>query len=292
MIIFNMKKERILKIKMSKQIKNLFGIVIILICALPSFSQNENNLVEDSIIHVDGEKKIVWDMSFAFKTMNVFRGLVPSRAPVFSSQGGIKAGDFIVGFYGGASTNGVYTETDLILMYYRPKVKIRADWYYNFTEGITNIPSPSGFFDFNPEVTRGLLDFMVDVRLTDHFDMQSSTLLFGRDRPSLPEDDQNGIPLRRGDQRYSQYFRLQYTTKIVGAKLQVHAGYSFSWADLDGSTFYGKKPGFNDLGVSITRNLFNTKVVSIPFKAALCINPVSNNIYLAGSISIIELSKL
>ncbi len=275
-----------------KLIRIVVSVFAMFYFTMAGFAQNENNLVEDSIIHVDDDNKIVWDMSFAFKTMNVFRGLLPSKAPVFSTQGGIKAGDFILGFYGGASTNGGYTETDLILMYYRPTFKIRTDWYYNFTEGITNIPTPSGFFDFDPEVTRGLLDLMIDVRLNYHFEVQSSTFLFGRDRPSLPEDDQNGIPLRRGDQRYTQYFKLQYTTKMANAKLQVHAGYSLSWADFDGPTFYGKRPGFNDLGVSITRNLFNTKVVSIPFKAMLSINPVSNNIYLAGTISIIELSKL
>jgi hypothetical protein len=277
---------------MKRPFKQLFGFVIILICSLSAFAQNENDLIEDSILQVDTDEKLLWDVSFAFKTMNVFRGLLPSNAPVFSSQGGIKAGDFILGFYGGASTNGGYTETDLILMYYRPKLKIRADWYYNFTEGITNIPNASGFFDFNPETTRGLLDFMVDVRLSKHFEVQSSTLLFGRDRPSLPEDDENDILLRRGDQRYSQYFKLQYTTKLTNAKLQAHVGYSFSWADVSGATFYGSKPGFNDIGLSLTRNLFNTKVVSIPFKAALTVNPLSNDVYLVGSLLIVELSKL
>ena len=277
---------------MSKQIKFIFGIVIILLFAKHSIAQNENNLVEDSIIHVETGEKLAWDVSFAFKTMNVFRGLLPSKAPAFSTQGGIKAGDFIMGFYGGASTNGVYTETDLILMYYRPMFNIRADWYYNFTEGITNIPTPSGFFDFNPETTRGLLDFMVDVSLSKKFELMSSTFLFGRDRPSLPEDDEEGIELRRGDQRFTQYFKLQYTTKINKAKLQAHAAYSFSWADFSGPTFYGKNPGFSDLDVSITRNILNTKTISIPFKASLYINTVTNNIYLVGTIAIIELSKI
>ena len=277
---------------MSKQIKFIFGIVIILLFAKHSIAQNENNLVEDSIIHVETGEKLAWDVSFAFKTMNVFRGLLPSKAPAFSTQGGIKAGDFIMGFYGGASTNGVYTETDLILMYYRPMFNIRADWYYNFTEGITNIPTPSGFFDFNPETTRGLLDFMVDVSLSKKFELMSSTFLFGRDRPSLPEDDEDGIELRRGDQRYTQYFKFQYTTKINKAKLQAHAAYSFSWTDFSGPTFYGKNPGFSDLGASITRNILNTKTISIPFKASLYINTVTNNIYLVGTIAIIELSKI
>lgn len=270
-------------------------LILVVLTVIPNLSlqaQNEIELVEDSIITVNSKQTVVWDMSFAFKTMNVFRGLVPSKAPVFATQGGIKISDFILGFYGGASTNGVYTETDLILMYYRPKFNIRADWYYNFTEGITNIPSPSGFFDLDPEVTRGLLDVMVNVELPKNFDIQSSTFLFGRDRPSLPEDDLNGIELRRGAQRYTQFFKLGYTTKINKAKLNAFVGYSFSWADFSGATFYGSKPGFNDIGVSITRNIINTKTVSFPFKASLCFNPLSNNVYLTGTLAIIELSKI
>ena len=258
-----------------------------------AMAQNENNLIEDGVIQVDDVEKLSWDMSFEFKTMNVFRGLLPSKSPVLSTQAGVKYGSFILGFYGGASFNGSYTETDLIIMYYRPKFNVRADWYYNFTQGITNIPDPSGFFDFNPEVTRGLLDFMINAKLSKKFSLQSSTFLFGRDRPSLPEDDADGILLRRGEQRYTQYFKLLYTTKLSEkSKLQAHLGYSFSWNDISGPTFYGDRPGFNDIGISFTRNLWDTKSISVPFKASLYTNAVTNNVYLVGSIMIIQLSKI
>ncbi|MFC3881732.1 hypothetical protein ACFOSV_16170 [Algoriphagus namhaensis] len=267
-------------------------LISMLLLTGKTLAQNDNYLIEDSVIQVSAKDKVVWDLSFTFKTMNVFRGLLPSRAPAFSTLGGIKAGNFVLGFYGGASTNGGYTETDLILMYYRPRFNIRADWYYNFTEGITNIPTPSGFFDFNPEKTRGLLDFMAEVSLSKNFILKSSTFLFGRDRGVLPEDEEDGIELRRGDQRYSQYVKLSYLTKLNKAKLLVHAGYSYSWTNFSGPTFYADKAGFNDIGISITRNIIETSTVNIPFKASLTINPLTNNIYLVGTISVIELSKL
>ncbi len=280
-----------MKSQTASSLRILFFLGGFLFIIYPCLAQNENNLIQDSIIQVNSKEKFDWDVSFSFKTMNVFRGLVPSRAPVFSTQGGVKAGDFILGFYGGSSTNGGYTETDLILVYYRPKLTIRADWYYNFTEGITNIPSPSGFFDFDPETTRGLLDLMVGYKISKNFSVLSSTLVFGRDRPSLPEDDLAGIPLRRGDQRYSQYFKLDYTKKIGEAKFQSHVGYSFSWTDFQGATFYSDRAGFNDIGVSISRNILNSKTINLPFKAAVTFNPLSNNIYLYGTVSVIELSK-
>ncbi len=255
-------------------------------------AQNDNTILEDSILQVETPDKWLWDMSFAFKTMNVFRGLVPSRAPVFSTQAGVKYGPVILGFYGGSSTNGGYTETDLILIYYKPKFNVHLEWYYNFSEGITNIPTPSGFFDFDPETTRGLLDFIINVKLTDHLNLNSSTLLFGRDRPSLPEDDANNIPLRRGDQRYSQYLKIAYGWHWGHTKAEVHVGGSFSWADFSGPTFYGNNPGFNDIGVSFSRDLFEKASVRIPVKASAYINTITNNIYLVATIQIIEISRL
>ena len=273
-------------------IRDSYFFIVIAFVTHVAMAQNENQLIQDSILPVGVEKGFVWDMSFAFKTMNVFRGLLPSRAPVLSTEAGFKAGSLVVGAYGGASFNGGYTETDLILMYYRPKFYIRADWYYNFTEGITNIPTPSGFFDFRPDITRGLLDFMVKVKPAKNVELMSSTFLYGRDRPSLPEDDAAGIPLRRGEQRYSQYFKLQYNWVRDRSKILVHAAYSFSWNDPGGETFYADKPGFTDLGVTFYRKMFDTKTISVPFKASVYWNTVSNDVYLVGSILLIELSKL
>ena len=257
-----------------------------------AFAQNENNLVEDSVIVIDTEIQIDWDMSFAAKTMNIFRGLRPSNAPTFSTQAGVKYHDWILGLYGGSSTNGVYTETDLILLYYRPKFDIHLEWYYNFTEGITNIPNPSGFFDFNPETTRGLLDLIFHVRPLEYFTITSSTFLYGRDRPSLPEDDENGVQLRRGQQRYSQYFSIAYNWYFNTSKIEVHVGGAFSWNDFSGESFYGARPGFNDIGISFTKRIFDMEKVNIPVKAAICINPLTNNLYLAATVQIIQFSKL
>ena len=92
------------------------SLVLALFATLALTGQNENNLVQDSIIPLDSDAGFVWDMSFAFKTMNVFRGLLPSKAPVLSTEAGFKAGNIVVGAYGGASFNGGYTETDLILV--------------------------------------------------------------------------------------------------------------------------------------------------------------------------------
>ncbi len=268
-----------------------FFLVFVFSC-LFTLAQNENNMVQDSIIHLDDSNKITWDMSFTIKTMNVFRGVVPSRTPVYATQAGVKLGDFIIGAYGGSSFNNGYVETDLILGYYQPKFNIRADWYYNFTQGITNRPTPDGFFDFKPSSTRGMLDVMLNVKLTKHLEFGSSTLVYGRDRGVLQEDAENNIPLRRGEQRYSQFFSLQYAWEFPNAKVYFHAGYSFSWQDPSGASFYNKKPGFNDIGVSFYKNIISSETITIPFKAALVFNTLSNDVYLTGTLMLLQLSKL
>ncbi|WP_224484433.1 hypothetical protein [Robertkochia aurantiaca] len=255
-------------------------------------AQNEDRIIEDSLIDLGQRKDFTWDMSFELKTMNVFRGLIPSNAPAFSTQAGARYKNFIGGFYGGASFNGVYTETDLILIYYRPKYNVRLDWYYNFTEGITNIPSPSGFFDFTPEKTRGLLDFMITYQINKNLSIHSSTLLYGRDRGVLPEDLINDVPLRRGSQRYSQYLKLTYSWYMEKSKFSAHLGGSFSWDDLDGATFYGDRPGFNDIGVSFSSILIDTPHVTIPVKVATYVNTLSNNVYLVGVLQLKGISRL
>ena len=270
----------------------VIAVLFMLSLVQKGYGQNESTIVEDSLINLEPQQDFSWDMSFAFKTMNVFRGLVPSKAPALSTQAGVRYKDFIGGFYGGASFNGVYTETDLILIYYRPTFNIRADWYYNFTEGITNIPTPSGFFDFNPDVTRGLLDLMATYNINKNWSLNSSTFLYGRDREVLPEDAENGVPLRRGDQRYTQYFKVQYSWYLEKSKFTAHVGGSFSWSDFGGPTFYGDRAGFNDIGVSFSRKLVDSPEITIPIKVATTLNTVTNNIYLVAVIQLVDISRL
>ncbi len=270
----------------------VLSMTLFFLSASLSYAQNENTLITDSIIELDSEKKWVGDMAFQFKTMNVFRGVLPSRAPVLSTQAGVKYKSLIMGFYGGSSFNGGYTETDFILIYYKPKFDIHLEWYYNFTEGITNIPTPSGFFDFNPETTRGLLDFIFNYDITNHFKVTSSTLLFGRDRPALSEDLANDIQLRRGPQRYSQYLEFSYYWYLNKTKVVSHVGGSFSWVNFNGETFYGNRPGFNDIGITFYHKLFNTENFSIPIKASISVNTLSNNVYLMAGVQLLELTKI
>ncbi|WP_075602989.1 hypothetical protein [Saccharicrinis aurantiacus] len=132
-------------------------IITILVCLLlwPNISKSQNNttIVSDANNNVT-QKKVDWDMSLTFKTKNVFRGLLPSPAPAFSMTGNVTWNNWLIGVYGGSGIDGYYQETDFIIGYHKPRYNIHLEYYYNYTVGITDIPNPSGIFDFNKHLMK------------------------------------------------------------------------------------------------------------------------------------------
>lgn len=233
-------------------------------------------------------------MSFAFKTQNVFRGILPSAAPTFSTQAGIIWKDWILGMYGGVGTDGVYRETDFILVYYKPRIDIHLEYYYNFTQGITDIPIPSGLFDFSKQTTRGLLDLIFHVQLDkkSKWNFTSSTFLFGRDTDIEEVIEDGETTTKRTNQRYSQYFEISYTWHWDKGKVQAHAGGSFSWANPSGAHFYGNRAGFNNIGISFSRKFIINDQIQIPVKASTYMNPLGQTSYLILTVNIVQLSRI
>ncbi|MEC3907299.1 hypothetical protein VOI54_09745 [Tamlana sp. 2201CG12-4] len=233
-------------------------------------------------------------MSFAFKTQNVFRGLLPAKAPTLSTNAGVIWKDWIFGFYGGVDFEGRYQETDFLLIYRRPRINFHLEYYYNFTEGISDIPTPSGLFDFNKQTTRGLLDFIVNIKLDKEkrWTLSSSTIIFGRDTNLEERIVGNEIITVRTDQRYSQYLELKHAWLWDDNKVEAHFGGNFSWHDLSGSTFYGKSAGINNIGIAFTKKLEINDKVKVPVKASFYLNPQAEKSYLILTVNLIQLSKI
>lgn len=159
--------------------------------------------------------------------------------------------------YGGVGFDGTYKETDFILIYRKPRFDIHLEYYYNFTEGITDIPEPSGLFDFNTQTTRGLLDSIIHVNLDKkkRWRLTSATFLFGRDTDLAQEIMGNDTITVRADQRYTEYLELMYTWYWNNNLVQAHIGGSFSWKSPGGAHFYCESPGINNIGVSYTKKI-------------------------------------
>ena len=274
-----------------KKLVTLLSGILLLISAVNA--QHENKVVADSL-YTNEASNVDWDMSLAFKSQNIFRGLLPSASPAMATQAGVIWKNWIVGMYGGVGLNGVYQETDFIVVYRQPRWNAHLEYYYNFTQGITDIPDPSGLFDFNKQTTRGLLDLIVNVQLDKkgHWNLKSSTLVFGRDN-ELEYIQQGGETItRRGDQRYTQYLALEYGWYWGDNKMKAHVGGAFSLNNPTGGHFYGAKPGFNDIGVAFTRKVKVNENTKLPVKVAAIMNPLAQKSYLQFSVDLIQISKL
>ena len=273
--------------------KNYF-LFLLLLLSFGVFAQHENEIVEDSLFVLDEDNVADFDMSFAFKTQNYFRGLLPSKTPTLATTVGVAWNQFIIGFYGGVGVDGGYQEVDWILSYFNDRFQVNLEYYYNFTQGISDIPDPSGIFDFNKQTTRGLLDLIIDVNLDNKkkWRLNSSTFIFGRDTDIIEEIINGEVVTSRGDQRYSQYFSLAHNWKWSGGKVEANVGGSFSWTDPGGAQFYGSKAGINDVGVSFTKYLVVNDYVKLPIKAAVLVNPMAETMYLLLTLNLIQVSKL
>lgn len=196
--------------------------------------------------------------------------------------------------YGGVGFNGVYQETDFIIVYKKNRLNFHLEYYYNFTSGITDIPEPSGLFDFDTKTTRGLLDFIVNVTFDkkNHWNLTSSTFLFGRDTDFEQEIIGADTTMIRNDQRYSQYFGLTYTWYLNASKVEALVGGVFSWANPSGDNFYGSSPGINEIGIAYSKSILINDKVTLPVKASAYINPLNESTYLILTINLIQLSKL
>ena len=268
-------------------------VLILLSSPLMLNAQNSNEIIEDSLFDYS-DRNVHFDLAFAFKTQNYFRGLLPSKAPTLATNAGVIWNNWVFSMYGGVGMDGVYQETDFILVYQKDWLNIRMEYYYNFTEGITDIPIPSGLFDFDKSTTRGLLDFIFDLSLDKNrqWELTSSTLIFGRDTKLEEQIVDGESVIIRTDQRYSQYFELGYNWKANRYKIEAFVGGSFSWEDPNCENFYGDKAGFNNVGIHIGRKFVINDKIKIPIKASSYINPLAETTYLILSVNLIQLGDI
>ncbi|WP_075603088.1 hypothetical protein [Saccharicrinis aurantiacus] len=265
----------------------------IIIACLSALSWAQNTQGESSTVKTENSTAIDWDMSLNFKTKNVFRGILPSPAPVFAVEGRASWNNWLLGVYGGSGIDGYYQETDFIVGYEKPRYSIRMEYYYNYTQGISDIPTPSGLFDFNRQTTRGLLDFIMEVNLDKEgkWKLLSSTILFGRDTDLETIIVDGESTTRRTDQRYTQYFQLDRTWSWDNNKIQAHIGGSFSWNNPSGGMLYGAKPGIHNVGLTYGKKLKINDHIKLPVKITTYVNPIAETAHVVFAVNLIQFGK-
>lgn len=288
----------------------------LLLCLLATASHGQAvgpaDQIDDEYLWAESEGKRQFDVELSIKTKNYFRGLLPSTSPVISASAGWAwPSGWFVGAYGGVglndktsfnddgatTTTGHYQETDLFAGLHTPRYTVILDYYYNYTEGISDVPKPGGFFDFDKQSARGLLDLIFQYRFgaNREWQIESSTLLGGlRDVDTeLRGDPPVSV---RTDARYSQYMELQYTKTMKSQgldKLKVRVGGAWRWTnDLDGPNFYAGSASLVNVSADYIKYFSFGEKGKIPLKVTLAWNPDSDNVYLIASVSLVQFANI
>ena len=282
-------------------------ICVLLICGYPAFSQGETStIMSDTLVFNPGQKdtKIITDGNLMFKTKVLYRGLVPSSGPAVAGNFGGMYKHIILYLYGAAgftskypTGTGHYQETDINLFYHKSKWDVGFNYYYNYSTGITTVHEPTGIFNFDPETARAVLDLIARVRFgqDNQWQLLSSTYVWGpRDSKGDQKIDEEGnsIPIH-GDQRHSQYVELLKSWHISEHnKIKAVVGGSWAWTSDDNSTFYGSKPGINNIELNFVRYFEVSKKLLIPVKASAVYKPLSDNLFAYFTIELIHNTKI
>ena len=293
--------------KTVKVIKPVILICVLLISTYSAFSQGEpSTIMSDTLVFNPGQEdtKIILDGNLMFKTKVLYRGLVPSSGPAVAGNFGAMYKNIILYLYGASgftskypTGTGHYQETDINLFYYKPKWDVGFNYYYNYSVGISTVPEPTGMFNFDPETARAVLDFIARVRFgqDNQWRVLSSTYLWGpRDSKGEQkiDDEGNSIPIH-GDQRHSQYVEVLKSWHIgEHNKIKASIGGSWAWTSDDNSTFYGSKPGINNIELDFVRYFEVAKKLIIPVKASVVYNPLSDNMFVYFTIELIHNTKI
>ena len=268
--------------------------------------------INDDYLFAEPAAERQFDVQLSVKTKNYFRGLLPSSSPTISASAGwVWPSGWFVGAYGGVglsdkttfnedgevSVTGHYQETDLFVGLHKPRYTVILDYYYNFTEGITDVPKPGGFFDFDKQTARGLLDLIFQYRFGKdrQWQVESSTFLFGLRDVDTELRGEPPVSVRT-DARYSQYLELQYTkpmTKHGLDKLKMRVGGAWRWAgDGNDPNFYAGSAAVVNVSADYIKYFSLGEEAKVPLKITLAWNPDSDNVYLIASVSLVQFSDI
>jgi hypothetical protein len=290
-----------------------FGLKLVLVACAPLlgvdklYAQGETTGIMSDTLVFNPERaqgRFVTDGNLLLKSKVIYRGLVPSSGPAIAGNFGAMYKNVLLYLYGASgftskypANTGHYQETDINLFYYRPKWDVGFNYFYNFTVGITTVPDPTGIFDFDSETARAVLDMIVRVRFgrENQWQLLSSTYVWGpRDSQGRANVDANGdTTFVHGDQRHSQYVELRRSWHVgedYGVKAAI--GGSWAWSSEDNSTFYGDKPGINNIELHVIRYFHPKESLVLPVKASTVYNPLSDNMYVYFTVELVHNAKI
>ncbi|MFA8437113.1 MAG: hypothetical protein ACEPOZ_21610 [Marinifilaceae bacterium] len=215
----------------------------------------------------DVPSKTSLNWSIDLMSRHLWRGNNSGTAPCIEPTLELQSGKFTFGGWGAYAWDGSYEEVDLYIQYNTPLFKFSVYDFYCPNENYVD----SKFMDFDSDKSVHLFDANIKYKGCEKFPVSilASVIPYG-------ECDKD----KDGDQRYSTYFELGYSTTIANKKV--------SWA-VGGTPFEGMyADGANIVNMNMTMydELKITDNFKLPVRGGLTLNPYTEKLFLTFGVTL------
>lgn len=161
-----------------------------------------------------------------------------------------------------------FQNTNLILSYNYKNITVKLCDYFAPSDSTGAVHN---YFNYSNQTTKHLYDAQFVLKGGEKLPLTLlvSTFIYGNDK----KKDSN-------INNYSSYAELSYDFSKHGIDYSAFVGGTFS------EGFYGDKAGLANLGAMVGKKIKFSDKIEIPVKMNLSINPIKNNIYFVGIVSL------
>jgi hypothetical protein len=208
------------------------------------------------------------DLSADLVSRYVWRGMNLSTSPAIQPTLGLNIGNLSIGSWASYSFSPeLLQEVDLFLSYETNFVSFTLNDYYN---PVDTLGSAGDYFNFGTATTAHTMEGMVTLNGPESFPVSlvAGVMFYGNDRDE------------EGENLYSTYIELSYTTGIGGVELVPFIGIT------PAAGYYGESFGVVNMGIQASRNITITDKFQFPINGSLVLNPQQEKIYFVIGITL------
>lgn len=199
----------------------------------------------------------------------VWRGVSLSQTPSIQPMLELKHKGFSLTAFGSYSI-GIekFQNTNLILSYNYKNVTVKLCDYFAPSDSVGAIHN---YFNYSNKSTKHLYDAQLIIKGGERLPITFlfSTFIYGNDKKAGTTEN-----------NYSSYAELSYDFSKHGIDYSTYIGATL------GEGFYGDRLGIANIGISAGKKIKLSDKLEIPVKMNISANPIKNNIYFVGIVSL------
>ena len=225
----------------------------------------------------------------------VWRGtMYGGSSPSVQPYANLLVSNLEVGFWGAYSLGGInpIQEMDFYVGYTFMNDMLTftfTDYYFpNEYDGYD-------YFEYNKDSTGHIFETMLSFNGTEKFPLTFSAgvNVYGADAARIEDDETSSDFNTKTGIQYSTYLELGYANSLKGVDYNIFAGLTLANPkEMNENTgyagefgFYGSKPGFVNVGISLTKNVEITDKFTLPIHSSFIVNPDKKNAFLIFGVS-------